>query len=76
MSHKTQHKRPCIDDKIVAHHRIPVIFFTVQKSADRSRTTVTKLAMKLLLNHPHNIYTTIADTLKARWKNVTYGCLQ
>jgi hypothetical protein len=52
------------------------MFFTVQKSADRSRTTVTKLAMKLLLNHPHSIYTTIADILKARWKNVTYGCLK
>jgi hypothetical protein len=55
---------------------IPVIFFTVQKSNDRSSTTVTKLAMKLLLNQPHSIYTITANTLKARWKNVTYGCLK
>jgi len=32
--------------------------------------------MKLLPNNPHSIYTTTADTLKARWKNVTYGCLK
>jgi len=30
--------------------------------------------MKLLPNNPHSIYTTTADTLQARWKNVTYGC--
>jgi hypothetical protein len=32
--------------------------------------------MKLLLNQPHSIYTKTANTLKARWKNVTYGCLK
>lgn len=57
-------------------YHIPVIFFTVQKSTDRSRITITKLVMKLLPNNPHSIYTTTADTLKARWKNVTYGCLK
>jgi hypothetical protein len=55
---------------------IPVIFFTVQKSIDKSRTTMTKLVMKLLPNNSQSIYTTIASTLKARWKNVTYGCLK
>lgn len=57
-------------------YHIPVIFFTVQKSIDRSRITITKLVMKLLPNNSHRIYTTTADTLKARWKNVTYGCLK
>ena len=32
--------------------------------------------MKLSLNHPHNKYATIADTLNSMWKNTATGCLK
>jgi hypothetical protein len=52
------------------------MFLTVQKSIDNNRTTVTKLVIKLSLNQPHNMYTTTDAPRKAKWKNVTYGCLK
>lgn len=45
---------------------LPVIFLTVQKSADRSSTIMIKLVMKLSLNHPHSRYVTIARHRKSR----------
>ena len=52
------------------------MFLTVQKSMDNKMTMTTKLAIKLSLNQPHKRYATIADNLKAKWKNTAIGCLQ
>lgn len=43
---------------------------------DKSKTTTTKLVIKLSLNQPHNMYTMIADILNTRWKKVMYDLLQ
>lgn len=62
------------------HHRsptssLPVMFFTAQKSHDRSRMMVTIQAMKLLDTSSHRRYTSMALTRKNRWKNDAMGCL-
>ena len=53
---------------------LPVMFFTVQKSSDKSRIILTKLPIKLLLYQPHRRYTRRAKLLNIRWKNVITGC--
>ena len=51
-----------------------MMFFTVQKSSDKSRIILTKLPIKLLLYQPHRRYTRRAKLLNIRWKNVITGC--
>lgn len=55
---------------------LPVIFFTVQKSMDSNKIINTKLVIKLTPKIPETKYMNIAAPRKARWKNVTYGCLK
>ena len=66
----------CAPLNIIHWKYIPVIFFTVQKSIDKSSTMMTKLIIKLLLNQPHNKYVTMAKTRKTKWKNTANGCLK
>lgn len=61
------HRRPTIS--------LPVMFFTVQKSHESRRIIVTMQAMKLPLTISESRYTTMALTLKKRWKKAATGCL-
>ena len=51
-------------------------FFTVQKSADKRRTTITNEEMKLIPKIPDKMYVTSASERNRMWKITEYGCLK
>ena len=52
---------------------LPETFFTVQKSKERRRTTVTKTPINEPEKAVPNKYMTKAEILKKKWKNATQG---
>ena len=63
---------------ILFHHRSPtmrrpVMFFTVQKSKTRKRTTRMKERMKLDVAKPQKRYVKSAAALKKTWKKAVFG---